>query len=214
MTSELGKRYDRWVVVSKSNSNLKGHPKVMCRCDCGTERVVFLTSLRLGRSRSCGCLQKEVAAQMKRTHGMAGSAVYFTFKDMHRRCYDPRHKSYARYGGRGITVCERWHDLAKFVADVGEKPEGKTLDRVDNDKGYGPDNFRWSTGDEQQRNKGANVWFEYEGKRYILADLARFAGHNPTTFKERLKRGWLLDDAVKIPSVGFNRKNPGLHRGL
>lgn len=119
---------------------------------------------------------------------------------MHRRCYDQNHKSYERYGGRGIKVCQRWHSIENFVSDMGQRPEKTSLDRIDNSGDYGPDNCRWATLYEQQNNRDVTRRVFYNGKDCALADAARMSGVSSHTIDARLKRGWSVERAIETPT--------------
>ena len=128
-----------------------GEPRVQCRCDCGNT-----TSVPLGewdKTQSCGCYRSEITTARNTRHGMAGTRIYNIWADMVGRCTRPTHARFADYGGRGITVCERWRSFENFFADMGERPAGRSLDRIDNDAGYSPDNCRWATAQEQRANR-------------------------------------------------------------
>jgi hypothetical protein len=146
-------------------SGLRG---ALCRCACGTETVVSLTNLRTGLAQSCGCLRIAKAVERLPSlqtanirHGLARDGerhpLYPTWRGMMSRCYNAKHRWYSRYGGRGITVHAEWHDPTVFVAEItsllGDRPEGMTLDRVDNDCGYTPENVRWASRSTQTRNR-------------------------------------------------------------
>lgn len=129
----------------------------LCACECGEETIVRGSLLRRGISKSCGCLRLEVLARSARTHGLSSHSAFSSWRAMVRRCTDPNDVSYDDYGGRGITVCERWMSVAKFIADMGERPAGTTLDRIKNERGYEPGNCRWATPAEQARNTRRNT---------------------------------------------------------
>lgn len=153
-----GRRFGRLLVVSRAaNPRNKRKSHWLCRCECGTEKIVLGGSLTQGRSRSCGCLNREIVREMSTTHGaaLAGrqSRTYRIWCAMKTRCYNPSVANWPLYGGRGIAVCERWRtSFPMFLRDMGEAPPGRSIDRKDNDGNYEPGNCRWATRLEQNRN--------------------------------------------------------------
>lgn len=191
---ETGDTVGRWLLVRKAD----GH-RWLCRCECGTERLVLEDSLRRVRSTSCGCKRAEGLAARCYKHGCIESGLYHTWWLMRRRCEHPAHKSYADYGGRGIKVCERWHDVRMFVEDMGPRPAGASLDRINNDGNYEPSNCRWATKSEQQLNKRNTAYLEVDGVTLPRSVWAKRTGISHSLITYRLKMGWSPRDAVTTP---------------
>jgi len=179
--------------------------KWLCRCGrCGIEFVARLNNVKSGHTSSCGCLQLALAT----THGQADTPEYVAWRDCRNRCNNPNTHNFADYGGRGISVCKRWDDLENFLADMGPRPEGCSLDRIDNDLGYSPENCKWSTNSEQSRNKRNNRYIEAWGITLLLCEWAEISGLNQRTISSRIDRGWTPEDAItthlrgtKVPEI-------------
>jgi hypothetical protein len=149
LKQELGNRYGRLQVAGPDPA---GRPAYwLCACDCGSDVVVFGGALRSGNTKSCGCGR----GTHRHTVGRRYHPLYWTWSNMRKRCYSPSRDEYASYGGRGISICDRWRDsFADFLADVGERPSPQhSLDRIDNDGNYEPGNVRWATKSEQLANR-------------------------------------------------------------
>lgn len=155
-----GVRYGRLVALSIIPGSRRGY-RWLCRCDCGKETVVDGSHLTTGHTVSCGCLRTEQLRKRHTKHGHAGAertATYQSWASMRARCLNPDHHDYANYGGRGITVSDTWSDFAVFLADVGTRPRGTSIDRIDNDGNYEPGNVKWSTRLEQNNNRRKRRW--------------------------------------------------------
>lgn len=148
-----GRRFGRLRVLSRSC--LRANDALWnVVCDCGKTRTLPACSLVSNNTRSCGCLSREVTSELMSTHGMKGTPVHNSWANMLSRCYNTKHPRYEDYGGRGITVCDRWRDsFENFYLDMGDRPLGMSLDRIKNNEGYRPDNCKWSTPVEQNSNK-------------------------------------------------------------
>lgn len=167
-----------------------------CICRCGKETQVPTYHLRTGGIKSCGCLQRESVV----THGQSYGAEYQAWKGIKRRCYSKKSRMYKRYGGRGITVCQRWRDsFANFFADMGKRPSAKhSIERIDNNGNYEPSNCKWATDAEQTRNTSRNVYVEFRGERLTVQDWAKRLGVTHGTLQNRIKR-WGVERALTTP---------------
>lgn len=192
----VGKRFGRLVVVGRGGISSDRKATWLCRCDCGGERVVIGRLLRSGATRSCGCLSVEASRDRATRHGGAGTTEYNIWRTMRARCQNPRSKSFPHYGGRGIAVCDRWQSFELFLADMGERPPGTTLDRINNDLGYLPSNCRWATHVEQGNNRRNNVKFEIDGVSLTLSQWSNVTGVKRTTILQRLNNGWNVEAAI------------------
>lgn len=157
-----GSRFGRLTVISINGKNKHGQIKYLCECDCGNKTTVVAGSLRRGLTKSCGCLNREI----KTKHGNSQNEIYHTWVNMLLRCNSEEHHAYKDYGARGITVCDRWSDVSKFILDMGIRPKGTSLDRINNNGNYEPNNCRWATKEDQVRNTRATK-LDIDKVRYI-----------------------------------------------
>ncbi len=205
-----GQRFGRLLVVQRAPN--AGKTVVWrCQCDCGEPALVRAGNLRSGNTQSCGCERNKKTGERSRTHGHSAgykrSPELVVWKGMISRTTNPNNRSWDRYGGRGITVCERWRvDFGNFYADMGPRPSARhSIDRIDNNGNYEPDNCRWALPYTQTRNTRRNRKRFYRGKAYCLAELAELAGINYSTMKDRLLKKWPIDKAVETPARKINR---------
>lgn len=190
----VGQVFGRLTVIARAGTTKdKGKASLwLCDCSCGTQGVVIRGAmLRIGKTKSCGCLQKE--SRIK--HGQSGTKIYDIWVAMKQRCSNPSHADYSNYGGRGITVCEQWAtSLDAFKHDMGPRPSDlHSLDRIDNNGNYEPGNCRWATPAEQIRNRRNSVFVEYQGQEMNLADAARLANLTNGRASKLNRQGKSLD---------------------
>lgn len=193
----LGEKHGRLTVTAVLGRDAASKMVLRFRCDCGNSIDARYNNVAQGTTRSCGCLGREVAAARFRTHGLSGDPVFQCWVDMNKRCYNPAMPCFEHYGGRGITVCDRWRDSPKnFIADMGPRPPGYTLERLDNERGYSPDNCEWRPMVDQQNNKRTNRLLTYAGKTQTVSQWARALGLPKGTLSHRLRSGWPLERAL------------------
>jgi hypothetical protein len=183
----IGETFSRLTVVE--TAGVRNEKRMWkCRCECGSLVVVPTGSLRSGNSKSCGCLKIE--RQTK--HGQWQTRTYHIWQAMLNRCRQEQHAYY--YGDK--TVCPRWRDFTNFIADMGEAPDGMSIDRIDNDGDYTPDNCRWATQTQQTRNTRRRKEYEFRGERHSLIEWAEKLGVTHELLRGRIRRGWRFEDAA------------------
>lgn len=193
-----GQTFGHWAVLHAGERRNRATMWV-CQCSCGAIKEVASNHLRGGRSTNCGCVAAARQADRLRTHGKRGTAEYRSWRSMITRCTNPRRREWPHYGGRGIVVCDRWREsFDAFLADMGSRPSPThTLDRIDVDGPYGPENCRWATRHEQSRNTRRNRIVVYDGREMPLVDAARLAGVNYYTAAWRLSKGASDEEALR-----------------
>lgn len=185
-----GDRYGRLLVFGPAGHDPKRGYLWSCICDCGVLKTLPGRNLGGGATNSCGCLRREISAS-RATHGMTGTRLFRIWGSMLSRCKNPNATGYANYGGRGIAVCDRWLSFEAFAEDMGTPPDDRTLDRVDNDRGYSKENCRWATDREQRNNTRANNMVTAFGETLSVAQWAERKGMKYITLHKRLTHcGW------------------------
>lgn len=187
--SMVGLVFGRLTVVSRAGSDVAGNVTYNCSCHCGRVTVVSGYSLRRGTTASCGCYHSEVCTR----HGGCGTPTYKVWSSIKERCLHPKCSKYPNYGGRGIKVCDRWLKFENFLADMGERPDGMTIDRINNDGDYEPGNCRWATPVEQASNTRATRFTMLGGERVTFSEAARRLGMSRSGFGSRVSRGLYVE---------------------
>lgn len=183
-----GLKTELLTAVKLVGKNNKGISLWECICDCGNISVVNIYNILSGHSKSCGCARFRTK---NNTHGLSESVEFYIWTTLKQRCYNTKHPKYKDYGERGITVCKRWlHSFENFISDMGVRPSKlQTIDRINNDKGYSPENCRWASSKEQGRNKRNNKIIETPWGNVPVSEAAEKSGLNYNTLISRVRRG-------------------------
>lgn len=197
---KTGEIFGRFTAVSDAFS-VGRYFYVNLRCVCGNTKKVEQANLRKGASRSCGCLNKEMVAARSITHGKSKTPIYAVWNAMLGRCLNPSNLQYPDYGGRGITLCDRWRLFENFYEDMGDAPfKGASIDRKDNEKGYSKENCRWATRTEQNNNQRTNVRYAFNGKVLTLPEWSTETGIGFATLRSRIYLyEWPIEKALTTP---------------
>lgn len=199
----VGIRYGKLLVLEKVKERTKiGAVLWLCICDCGNTRKAMASNLIAGSATSCGC----ESYKTRKLHGMTKTITFKSWDSMKQRCLNEKAPDYHRYGGRGVKICEAWlQSFNNFLKDMGERPEGKSLDRIDVNGNYEKANCRWATRSEQQRNKTTSVKIEWNGVSNVPAEWSEIVKIPAKIICNRIKSGWSAEDALTKP-VRFKRK--------
>ncbi|KKM72229.1 hypothetical protein LCGC14_1422620 [marine sediment metagenome] len=207
-----GQKFERLLVVKYAGKKKSGATLWLCVCDCSKEKIIIGSHLKNGNTKSCGCLQKEIASISHAKHGhktrAKTSKTYQSWQSMIKRCVNPKNKDYLHYGGRGIKVCQRWRNsFENFLKDMHEAPEGYQIDRIDNDGNYCKSNCRWVTSRINNRNKRNNHLITYNNKTQCLIEWAEDYDIPYKTLFARINiLGWPMGKALTTPVGKQNKK--------
>jgi hypothetical protein len=187
-----GQRFGRLIAIEWTGKRGSQGRVWRARCDCGTEVEYGIGSMTSGNTSSCGCLRTEQLVARTQTHGHAvragETAEYNAWLNAKSRCFNPNNDDFVNYGARGITMCSTWRDdFTAFLCDMGTRPAGTTLDRIDVNGNYEPGNCRWATTRQQARNRTDNIWVVHDGQRMILTDFAKAIGVPYSCLHQRIR---------------------------
>lgn len=208
-----GQKFGRLTVIREISKEKRSRRKWLCKCDCknNNEVIVRGDSLRGGSTRSCGCLQPEIASAINTKHSHASNGkrtkTHNSWHMMIQRCTNPNYNRYKDYGGRGIAICEEWLEFSNFLKDMGKRPPGYTLERRGNERGYCPENCYWATRKQQQRNTRRNHLIIHERKTQCVSAWAEETGISKNTILWRLNHGWSTERALTTPVGKEMNKN-------
>lgn len=184
-----GQAFGRWLVLARAPRKNSKSTYWRCSCSCGQEREVRGSALTAGTTSSCGCFRQETSSARSTTHGKTNTSLYHIWCGIKARCLKPTDPAYKNYGGRGITLCQRWLSFERFASDVGPRPDCKAhLDRINNEKGYSPSNCRWSTPKDNSRNRRGNVLVLYQGRRMTVMEASELSGIPHARLYARVQR--------------------------
>lgn len=203
----VGEKYGFLTILSEPGKNRFGQTLVLCLCDCGAIALPIKSSIKTGRTISCGCYRVSGKGRVTHGHRRKGrySSAYTRWCNMKARCLNPRAVEYPQYGGRGIRVCERWLSFENFLADMGEPPENMSLDRIDNDGDYCPANCRWADNRTQMTNRSDNHFIDWQGERLTIVEWEERFEMPKGRLRRRIHLGMPVERAMQPTTM-----RPGL----
>lgn len=203
-----GCRFSRLHVLHQEGRTKHGSVKWACECSCGNSTIVAASDLKKGHTVSCGCQRREAAASLHRTHGESKrTPEYRVWSAMKQRVLNPNCNSFKNYGGRGITICQRWVEYENFLVDMGRRPSPKhTIERRDNDGPYSPDNCYWELKEKQARNKRNTRLLTHDGETRVVSEWEKITGIRSRTILNRIdKLGWSVEKTLTTPTRPWGR---------
>lgn len=198
----VGEKYGRLTILGDAEPHISPNGsksrQVLCKCSCGTFIFTHLHSVRAGVATSCGCFAKEESSRRNRTHGMSHSPTYEAWHAMLKRGRGTSDRE--NYYLRGIRVCDRWlESFENFLEDMGERPDGLSIDRINNDGDYEKNNCRWADNKTQSRNQRKTLYVEFESQKFSLSELTERFGVPHTVARGRLRLGWTIEQILNTP---------------
>lgn len=213
LKSHIGERYNMLTIIDVVRPDGYKQAVFKCQCDCGNAVYAFPYQVYTGKTKSCGCYKQALLVATRRTHGGSKSPLYLEWRSMVSRCHNPESYNFKDYGGRGITVCDAWRNSPQafydWVDSTGGRPNRATLDRINNNGPYSPENCVWATMHQQSRNKRSNIFVTYQGRTKCLADWAEELGLSHETLRYRYHRGMTPEQILhKGPLPNSGRFKP------
>jgi len=196
-----GQVFGRLTVISRAENSKNGGARWNCVCECSGECVVAANNLKNKHTQSCACYQKAQTSKASKTHGDSGTRLYEIYNGIKKRCYNPNTKRFADWGGRGIIMCDEWLNSFEAFKDwalVNGYNDTLSIDRIDNNGNYEPNNCNWSSPVEQNNNKRTNIYIELFGTTHTVTEWCRQFGFNHKKIRTRLRNGWHKYEAFEI----------------
>lgn len=203
----IGMKFSKLLVLERIGSVRKNCPRFKCICECGAYTETDGRHLRSSSTKSCGCFSREMTVNRTRTHGKSNTTEFRIWSLIKSRCFCNTDRMFKYYGGRGITVSPEWvRSFETFLKDMGNRPLGGSIDRINNNGNYCKENCRWATKIEQANNKRTNKLHTYKGLTLTSADWSRIAGISSQLFYTRMKRGWSFEKTINTPTANHPKK--------
>ena len=197
----IGHKFGKLTVIKNVGTNKRHNTLWLCKCECGNNKIVARDKLITGNTKSCGCLKKQHCSSLHKTHSLSNTKIGYTWRGMKSRCYNPKNENYKNYGGRGIKVCDEWlNDFMNFYnwsINNGYK-EDLSIDRINSDGNYEPNNCRWITWKEQTRNTRRNRMITYNNEAHCLAEWAEILGIDYCKLKNKINKTKDFQEAINL----------------
>lgn len=205
----LKRKFGMLTVLELGEPTIQKQRRWICECECGNKSLVRGSMLRSGATKSCGCLRVS-NGKLNKKHGMSSSKIYGIWCSMIQRCENYNESQAENYVMNGIKVCDRWREsFENFYADMGERPKGMSLDRIDVNGPYSPENCRWADSIQQARNKKTTIFLDFNGERKPLIEWAKIIGLSRVALHERIfYRGWTVEEALTAPAHSTKKNRP------
>jgi len=203
----VGEKHNRFTCIEINVGFTKFNRTLhLFKCNCGNLRIASISNVRSGNYKSCGCLKIDKTVERSYKHGYSNTRTYRIWTGMRQRCFNLKDTGYADYGKRGITICERWNDFTNFFEDMGLCPPGLSIERIDNNSGYSPENCKWAAKDEQMGNRRNSITLQLFGISGSIKQWAAALDIKTGIIVDRLRYGWSVEDTLCTPIISKPRK--------